>query len=962
MKVHHDPSGGIFFEIRLDDGKIIGTIAEKLSRWKSTDLPLKSSETISKEVEDDDSIQSSNFRQRVKDFYTKHAKGVLEEAPDKLDKLMVKYSGMESELMEALHTKYNVPYSPEDQDDESSEDESELEEAIKLSLVPTQSASSSSSQSQVALKNSHENKADSNVQNITQKHTSNKKKLSTSVSSDDTGVEKNIYDNPRISLAMKLISTVVTSLHKNVIYDAEHSSEKEEQQYKSCCMFDLYNIIVKSICSSLVFSATCSDRNSFDIDETLNTIQSLSNTWRSIIRDGKNSSCKRDKVTLALRSLNGYVCIYYGNWGMCEHHDEWIKSERSSTLETIDVFIQSRSDSMNQKGSIQAEYFTYVAQLLASVWWSFSESNNQSACSNTSVSFVDGECDIREKLQEYALTLSIELRNHFKNLQGNEDDTNVHSFSRLKEQFQCILSLSCLLPLLEWNERCNSLALLWKHFESLLSMSFMTCESSMIGKKYGYTENSSTTNNQMLLMRQMKVLAGVISSSFVSVGTTKPDFHNSNTTNTYIIPETVTMLHKLLSCSSSELQASAYRILSSMHKYKVQKMFPFAFTYSNVLKGTMGDSISTLSEGSVEGGEEEDKEMNNVIMKFLPSTLQKLIRQDLLRILKTSADALGVFSHTDSDGNVTNTDKQKHELYGICLAWLIVMGYVIDSPRDSMLRPAINKFVKCKRLLPSMLELCLIWLLPDHRHLSKWTRPFAKDLKLQSDVFSAYPMNLINVRNLANKIIVQTARAMPAEVRSWWSENISGLSRNEIINVERYFAACVTPALVRSELFDKDKSNTSDQEECIGSISIRGSLHARSIIAEYKTDDCTLEICLQLAMSHPLQLPEVTCERRLGVKDKQWRRWALQIRRLLSAQDGAVGSVVDAVELWKQNLDKEFSGVEPCPICYNVLHMTHRTLPSRSCKTCNTCFHSHCLYKWFQSSQKSSCPLCRAAF
>ena len=37
--------------------------------------------------------------------------------------------------------------------------------------------------------------------------------------------------------------------------------------------------------------------------------------------------------------------------------------------------------------------------------------------------------------------------------------------------------------------------------------------------------------------------------------------------------------------------------------------------------------------------------------------------------------------------------------------------------------------------------------------------------------------------------------------------------------------------------------------------------------------------------------------------------------RVLLDQDG---SILDAITMWKENLDKQFEGVEPCIICYSV--------------------------------------------
>ena len=97
--------------------------------------------------------------------------------------------------------------------------------------------------------------------------------------------------------------------------------------------------------------------------------------------------------------------------------------------------------------------------------------------------------------------------------------------------------------------------------------------------------------------------------------------------------------------------------------------------------------------------------------------------------------------------------------------------------------------------------------------------------------------------------------------------------------------------------------------------------------------------------------------RRVGVSEGKWRRWVLAMRTLLDNKDG---SLLDAVVLWKKNVDQVFEGVEECPICYTVIHMVNGTLPKLSCHTCKHKFHAACLYKWFNTSNKSACPLCQS--
>ena len=47
---------------------------------------------------------------------------------------------------------------------------------------------------------------------------------------------------------------------------------------------------------------------------------------------------------------------------------------------------------------------------------------------------------------------------------------------------------------------------------------------------------------------------------------------------------------------------------------------------------------------------------------------------------------------------------------------------------------------------------------------------------------------------------------------------------------------------------------------------------------------------------------------------------------------------------------------------HNVIHGSNYQPPKKKCRTCKKLFHSICLYKWFESSSKSTCPLCRNLF
>lgn len=144
-----------------------------------------------------------------------------------------------------------------------------------------------------------------------------------------------------------------------------------------------------------------------------------------------------------------------------------------------------------------------------------------------------------------------------------------------------------------------------------------------------------------------------------------------------------------------------------------------------------------------------------------------------------------------------------------------------------------------------------------------------------------------------------------------------------------------------------------------GELHARGSVAGREVWATYTFSDVTLEIGMRLPDAFPLNIVEVEARSRIGMSEARWRKTLLGMTTLLRAKDG---TLAEAVELWRRNLDKTFQGAEECPICFSVLHLMTATLPRMQCRTCKNLFHSECLCKWFTKSNNSACPLCRSAF
>lgn len=220
------------------------------------------------------------------------------------------------------------------------------------------------------------------------------------------------------------------------------------------------------------------------------------------------------------------------------------------------------------------------------------------------------------------------------------------------------------------------------------------------------------------------------------------------------------------------------------------------------------------------------------------------------------------------------------------------------------------------------------------------------------------------VSNLNMYCLYSAACVAPSLVRSYYDD---GCNRGEKAKLKSFIERFVSGALRAKEIEavtaataagrwnECDKS--SDEES--GELSVTGSRVSGEVTAVYSRDDASVEMHIKLPAGYPLRNVEVECTGRLATADGRWRRWVLQIVTLLTQKDG---SIVDAVMLWRKNVDNEFEGVEPCPICYSTLHPKKLCLPTLQCATCKNKFHPSCLYTWFQSSGKSKCVICQQNF
>uniref|UniRef100_A0A672HLZ4 E3 ubiquitin-protein ligase listerin n=1 Tax=Salarias fasciatus TaxID=181472 RepID=A0A672HLZ4_SALFA len=285
------------------------------------------------------------------------------------------------------------------------------------------------------------------------------------------------------------------------------------------------------------------------------------------------------------------------------------------------------------------------------------------------------------------------------------------------------------------------------------------------------------------------------------------------------------------------------------------------------------------------------------------------------------------------------------------LAWKLLLTFFKSSP--SHLRAHYAQYLKRSCSLNKLL-LHLFKLMPEnpvYPGQGPETRDtktfFTESLSLAVDKTDGVKWEL---PHLACSVYYSTVQDLPAMVRLWWN----GQEKRVSAAAEKFTIKYVSPVLSAQEI-----SSVHTSTQMFDSMTVKARSAAREVIATYSVDDIFIELVIQLPQNYPLGSITVESGRRVGVAVQQWRNWMLQLSTYLTHQNG---SIMEGLALWKNNVDKRFEGIEDCMICFSVIHGSNYSLPKKACRTCKKKFHSACLYKWFTSSNKSTCPLCRETF
>ncbi|KAI8621395.1 hypothetical protein BC830DRAFT_1094315 [Chytriomyces sp. MP71] len=287
-----------------------------------------------------------------------------------------------------------------------------------------------------------------------------------------------------------------------------------------------------------------------------------------------------------------------------------------------------------------------------------------------------------------------------------------------------------------------------------------------------------------------------------------------------------------------------------------------------------------------------------------------------------------------------------HLVYGFLLTWMAVLDHFNGA--TYVLRSSLIHELKEVDAIAKLLEFIFFIL-----GVGCTMTPF----DLTGWEFSSIEMegldfeSEIGISLLCAHIYYRVLRHIPSIARTWWS---SCKDRQLTQAVEAYTDKWFSPLLVQADIDLVLTTGSSTLED----MDLKASKKFGEITVMYHFEDATTDLGIKFPPAFPMKPVEFTSNnggRAIGVKEGKWGSWML--RASIIAQDT---SILDALILWQKNVKLHFEGKEECSICYSVVGVIDKTLPSKSCRTCNNAFHASCLFKWIRTSGNTQCPMCRS--
>ena len=196
-------------------------------------------------------------------------------------------------------------------------------------------------------------------------------------------------------------------------------------------------------------------------------------------------------------------------------------------------------------------------------------------------------------------------------------------------------------------------------------------------------------------------------------------------------------------------------------------------------------------------------------------------------------------------------------------------------------------------------------------------------------------------------------KRLPALTKTWWMDC---KSRQTVLAVESWTEKYLSPLIIADALatvtaWTATQASLPPEEQLV----VKPNPRAREISVAKEIDEQQLALVIRLPPTYPLGQATLHGISRVAVDEKKWRSWLLNSQGVIAFSNN---SLVDGIVAFRRNVVGALKGQTECAICYSVVG-PDKQLPTKRCGTCKQLFHGSCLFRWFKSSNSSSCPLCR---
>ncbi|KAF7549707.1 hypothetical protein G7Z17_g6202 [Cylindrodendrum hubeiense] len=211
-----------------------------------------------------------------------------------------------------------------------------------------------------------------------------------------------------------------------------------------------------------------------------------------------------------------------------------------------------------------------------------------------------------------------------------------------------------------------------------------------------------------------------------------------------------------------------------------------------------------------------------------------------------------------------------------------------------------------------------------------------------------------NMQWLLVHLFYLTLKYTPGLFRAWY---IDCRSKQTRIAVESWTTKYFSPLTISDTLdevqewADGQEPPAIDEQELV----VKVARAAREVTAGYEVDESHAAIVIKVPPSYPIEGVTVAGLHRVAVSEKKWQSWIMTTQGVITFSNG---NIIDGLQVFKRNIIGALKGQSECAICYSIIS-TDKRMPDKRCSTCKNLFHRTCLYKWFQSSNQNTCPLCR---